>query len=146
MTGRGTTPKDGRLVLTTPTDTCFTIETDIIIGKKNAQAGLLLFYSEKAFAGVTSDGKTFTIYKNPEKTETVSNPYGSKFRLRIKNHNGILTMSARGYGMEWQILAENIDASGFHQNNYYDFLALRPTLCALGSGEVQFLEFTYQIW
>lgn len=143
ISGRGTSPKDGRLVLTTPTDTCFTIETDITLGKKTVQAGLLLFYSEKAYAGIISDGNTFTIYKDVAQSETMPNAFGRQFRLRIDNHSGILTIKASREGKEWQTIANNIDASGFHQNNFYDFLALRPALCTLGNGEAQFRQFIY---
>lgn len=144
MKGRGTSPKDGRLVLITPTDTCFTIETDIVLGRKNVQAGLLLFYSEKAFAGITSDGKTFTIYKDATQTESAPNHFGRRFRLRIDNHSGKLTIKVSQDGKEWQTITDNIDASGFHQNNYYDFLALRPALCTMGNGEAQFRQFIYK--
>ena len=78
LKGKGTTPTDGRLLLTTPIDKNYLIEAEVSIGKNNS-AGLLLYYSEKAFAGVTSDGKTFTIYKNINETINIPNKLGKHF-------------------------------------------------------------------
>ena len=67
---KGKTPADGRLLMVTATDKNYELTTEITLGKGNT-GGLLLFYDEKAYAGVASDGKTFTIYRNGEKTETM---------------------------------------------------------------------------
>ncbi len=143
LPGKGVTPKDGRLMLITATDTCYTIEADIALGKKNAQAGLVLFYNEEAFAGLTSDGKTFTIYKDASSTETAVNPFGRHFLLRLVNNNGRLTMKASRDGASWQTISADIDVSGMHHNHFDGFLALRPGLCSLGTGEAQFRCFKY---
>lgn len=63
---KGKTPADGRLLMVTATDKNYELTTEITLGKGNT-GGLLLFYDEKAYAGVASDGKTFTIYRNGEK-------------------------------------------------------------------------------
>ena len=63
---KGKTPTDGRLLLTTATDKNYELTTEITLGKGNT-GGLLLFYDEKAYAGVASDGKTLTIYATGEK-------------------------------------------------------------------------------
>jgi hypothetical protein len=39
---------------------CYETQVDVQVGKGN-KAGLVLFYNEKAFAGVVSDGKNFTV-------------------------------------------------------------------------------------
>lgn len=144
ISGRGTTPKDGRLMMLTATDTCYTVEVTITLDKKGVQAGMMLFYSEKAYAGLTGNTRTFTIYKNATQEEKIPNPFGRKFLLRIENRCGILIMSASSDGKKWQTIAKDIDVSGFHHNNFNEFLALRPALCAFGSGKIQFRNFLYQ--
>ena len=56
MNAKGSSPADGRLLLITPEDKCYETRVNVQVGKGN-KAGLVLFYNEKAFAGVVSDGK-----------------------------------------------------------------------------------------
>ena len=142
--GRGTTPKDGRLMLVTATDTCYTVEADISIDKKNVKAGLVLFYSEDAFAGVAADGKTVTTYKDAATAETMPNTLGRHFRVRLENRNGNLTMKACRAGGEWQTICQDIDVADFHHNKYNGFMALRPSLFVAGSGKAEFHSFDYR--
>ena len=81
---KGKTPADGRLLMVTATDKNYELTTEITLGKGNT-GGLLLFYDEKAYAGVASDGKTFTIYRNGEKAETMPSDYHKHFHLRLLN-------------------------------------------------------------
>lgn len=141
--GRGTSPKDGRLMLLTAVDSCYAIEADVTAGKKDSQAGLLVYYNENAFAGMTSDGKTITIHKNASTSETLTNSFGRRFKARLENRNGILAIFVSSNGSDWTMLAHDINVSGFHHNNYNGFIALRPAFCSVGSGQAQFRSFKY---
>ena len=81
MNAKGSSPTDSRLLLITPEDKCNETQVDVQVGKGN-KAGLVLFYNEKAFAGVVSDGKNFTVYRNAEQTETIPNKIGRNFKVK----------------------------------------------------------------
>ena len=140
---KGKTPADGRLLMVTATDKNYELTTEITLGKGNA-GGLLLFYDEKAYAGVASDGNTFTIYRNGEKAETMPSDYHKHFHLRLLNRANRVTLSASKDGKSWEELATDIDVSGLHHNNYGGFYALRPALLSAGKGRTTFRNFTYR--
>ena len=140
---KGKTPADGRLLMVTATDKNYELTTEITLGKGNT-GGLLLFYDEKAYAGVASDGKTFTIYRNGEKTETMPSDYHKHFHLRLLNRANRVTLSASKDGKSWEELATDIDVSGLHHNNYGGFYALRPALLSAGKGRTTFRNATPQ--
>ena len=140
---KGKTPADGRLLMVTATEKNYELTTEITLGKGNT-GGLLLFYDEKAYAGVASDGKTFTIYRNGEKTETMPSDYHKHFHLRLLNRANRVILSASKDGKSWEELATDIDVSGLHHNNYGGFYALRPALLSAGKGRTTFRNFTYR--
>ncbi len=141
--GKGLTPADACKLLTTATDKNYEVQAEIEVGSGN-QAGLVLFYSEKAFAGVISDGKNFTIYSTPEKKFSLANRLGKRFFLKIQNQGNTCTFSASKNGNNWTVLAEGIDVSQMHHNNYGGFYALRPALVSAGKGKAQFKDFRYR--
>lgn len=144
LTGKGSTPRDGRLMLITAMDTCYQVEVDVTVGKKDTQAGLILFYNESAYAGLSCDGKTFTIYKDAQHSETIANDIGKQFTVRIANRQGQMSIQVKGSRTDWQTLADNIDVSGFHHNNFNEFIALRPALYVAGDGQALFCHFIYK--
>ena len=68
LKAKGKTPADGRLLLATAEDKNYETQVEVTVGKNNT-AGLLLYYSEKAYAGLVSDGKTFTSIGTPDKRQ-----------------------------------------------------------------------------
>ena len=141
--GKGKTPADGRLLTVTPTDKSYEVETEITLGKR-AVGGLLLYYNEKAFAGIVSDGKDLTLYRNGEAAEALRPELGQHFHLRLLNRANRLTVAASTDGQTWETLAEGIDVSDLNHNNYGGFYALRPALLAAGKGKTTFSHFTYR--
>ncbi len=142
LQGKGQTPADARKLLTTPTDKNYEVQVEVEVGN-GSQAGLTLFYNEKAFAGVTSDARTFTIYANAEKNHKVPHTFGKRFSLKISNQGNTCTFWASKDGNNWTMLAEGIDVSQMHHNNYGGFYALRPTLVSAGKGKSSFRNFRY---
>lgn len=144
LPGRGSSPKDGRLMLTTATDTCYIIEACISPGRNRSQGGLFLFYDENAFAGLSFTDKTLTLYKDASNSETMPNTFGKKLHVRLVNHGGRLDILVSRDGKEWIPLRNNVDISNFHHNRFGGFIALRPCLYAAGHGISRFWEFKYQ--
>lgn len=81
---KGRTPTDGRLLLVTAMDKCYETEVEVRLGNGNI-GGLLLYYNEEAYAGVSSDGKNFTVYRGEENPLTVANKIGKNFRVKLLN-------------------------------------------------------------
>lgn len=142
MKGKGTTPSDGRVMMVTAKDRNYVIETEVSIGK-NADGGLLLYYSDKAYAGVTSDGRDFFIYVSPKDVRKIPNRFGRHFFIRLHNRGNRLEMSVSPDGDSWTEIAGNVNVGNYHHNLYKGFYALRPALYAGGKGTVEFKDFSY---
>lgn len=141
--GKGTSPADGRLLLMTPEDKCYETQVEVQVGKEN-KGGVMLFYNEKAFAGVMSDGENFIVYKNAEDSETVPNKIGRKFKVKLLNRGNKVTMQVSSDGWNWTALVENLDVSLMQHNKYRGFLALRIGLLSAGKGTATFKKFRYK--
>lgn len=142
VAGKGTTPADGRLLLTTTTDKNYKTQAEITVGSGNS-AGLILFYNEKAFAGLVSNGKKFIVYKNAEDYIELPNRIGKHFFAEIHNQGNKINISVSKDGEIWTSLIENLDISALNHNNYGGFYALRIGLLSAGKGNAQFKQFKY---
>ena len=147
MKGKGKSLSDGRLLLATATDKCYETQVEITTGKGN-QGGLLLYYNEKAYAGIVSDGKTFTVYRGEKEPLTKPSIFGKTFIAKILNQGNRLKISASKNGKGWttiqNVLAENLDVSSLNHNVYKGFHALRPALYSGGKGKAFFRNFLYR--
>ena len=140
---KGSTPSDARLLLTTAEDKNYETQVEVNVGKGNT-AGLLLYYSEKAYFGVVSDGKDFTIYRNAENSFTLPNKLGKRFLAKIQNQGNSVRLAVSKDGKEWTTLVENMDVSQLHHNNYGGFYALSIGLLSSGKGSAGFRQFRYR--
>lgn len=143
MKAKGSSPADGRLLLTTAEDKNYETQVEVITGKGNT-AGLLLFYNEKAYAGVVSDGKKFIIYRNAEEKIELPNKIGKQFIAKIRNQGNNVRIMVSKDGASWTTLIENMDVSMMHHNNYKGFFALRIGLYSAGKGSAGFSHFRYK--
>ena len=144
LPGKGSTPRDGRLLTMLADDPGYAVEADVTAGKKDNVAGLVLFYNENAFAGLSGDGKTFTVYLDGNRTEEYPNPYGRSFSVRLEHRSGWLDILVGRDGHRWEPLRLGIPVASFQHNRYGGFFALRPSLFSAGSGTAQFGAFRYE--
>ena len=149
LPSRGTSPKNGRVMMTTAEDRDYAVEAQVTVGRNN-QAGLLLFYNANASVGLMSDGKQFYIYNKEGESERVTDnpalPRGLKanrFHVRLENHSGSLDILLSSDGKQWIPIRRNMDISQMHHNNLREFLALRPALVSVGEGDARFDYFNY---
>lgn len=138
----GDSPDNARKLLITPTDKSYVTQVEVEVDKDNL-AGLILFYNEKSFSGIVSDGKNFTVYKDAEHNEKIPNKFGKHFFLKILNKGNNCTFSASKDGLKWTVIAKDIDVSKMHHNNYKGFYALRPGLISFGKRKSIFKDFRY---
>ncbi len=143
MNAKGDTPADARLLLATAEDKAYETQVEIQVGSGNV-AGLMLFYNEQAYAGITSDGKNFTIYKNGKNCQTLPNNIGKRFIAKILNYGNRMTVKVSRDGQKWDILTENVDISSLHHNVYNGFYALRIGLLSAKKGKGTFRDFRYR--
>jgi xylan 1,4-beta-xylosidase len=68
----------------------------------------------------------------------------SAAHLRIVNLNHHAAFLASENGRDWQILADEIDTSGYNDDVLHGFQSLRLALAASGVGEARFTDFRYQ--
>jgi len=143
LAAKGATPKDARLLLVTANDHSYETLVEVTLGKGSA-GGLILFYNEKAFAGISSDGTQLTIYKSAVETTQQPSTFGNHFFLKITNHQNRCDLQASDDGKTWTTIQSGVDVSQMHHNKFKGFLALRPGLMAAGNGEVKFEHFQYR--
>ena len=143
MDAKGKTPADARVLLTTVEDKNYETQVEVHTGAGNT-AGLILYYNEKAYAGITSDGKKFTIYQHANKKLELPNRIGKRFIAKIQNQGNTVRILVSKDGMDWTTLIENLDVSGLHHNNYKGFYALRIGLLSAGKGNASFKQFRYR--
>ncbi len=144
MEAKGTSPADARLLLVTAEDTAYVTQVQVETAPGNC-AGLMLFYSEAAFAGVTSDGDIFTVHLDGKSSFTLPNTFGKRFVARITNRANRMTVQVSKNGKKWQTLAGDVDISQLHHNVYGGFLALRVALLSAGEGSARFKAFRYTV-
>ena len=113
--------EDGTLWLMTAVDTSYEITAEFSV-PEGGNAGLFLFYNEAANLGIRSQGTQCT--------------------LRIRNENNVASTWKKLPGAEWEAVAEGIDVSGMHHNNYNGFFALRPGY--LLTGDAKLVSFEYK--
>ncbi|HTN19730.1 MAG TPA: family 43 glycosylhydrolase [Pelobium sp.] len=140
---KGSSPDDGRLLLVTATDKTYSTQVEVEVQKGN-NAGLMLFYNEKAYAGISFNGQTFTIYENAEKTQQIKSNFAKRCFLKILNQGNNCTFYASKNGEDWKVLAKDINVSGLNHNNFKGFYALRPALVSFGHAQSKFKDFRYK--
>lgn len=143
ITAKGSSPDDARLLLITATDNDYAVEATVSSTDNNVNTGLVLFYKEKAYAGVVCNKSSITVYKSATEKEEFPIKAGKKTHLRLENRDGKLAVAVSNDGEQWKQLAADIDISGLHHNNLGDFLALRPALCSMGKGKSMVYDFRY---
>ena len=144
LKAKGISPADAQLLLTTAPDTSYETQVEVTL-KGGSTGGLILFYNEKAFAGIASDGKNFIVYENAGKKSNKASRFGERFYLKIVNKRNRCDMLASKDGKSWIALQSDLDVSGLNHNKYGGFFALRPGFISAGKGEVILDNFKYAI-
>ena len=140
---KGTTAADGRFLLTTATDKNYETQIEVNLEKGNT-GGLMLYYNEKAYAGIISNGTRFTIYKNANDSLIVPNKIGKHSYAKLQNLGNRLNISVSKDGKTWTSMLESLDVSGLNHNKFGGFYALRIGLLAAGNGAVKYNNFMYK--
>lgn len=145
LTGLGRSPSDSPPLVFKTGDHVYQIEVTLDM-TEGEQAGIVLFYSPRLYAGLGVSQKGFILHRYGE-----DRPRGgssrlseSKIRLRMRNDRHIVTFwFSHDEGLSWEKYGTQLEVSGYHHNVMGGFQSLRPGLYASGAGRVRFSRFVY---
>ncbi len=144
LAAKGKTPADASPLGFICGDLSYEVEADIEIGA-GTEAGLLLFYSKRLYAGLGFDasGLVMQRYGRLRRAKAPAN-FGPRLSLRLRNARNIVTLHTRTPSSDWDKFGVQMEVSGYHHNTDGDFLSLRPALYASGTGAAHIRRVTYR--
>jgi len=144
IAGKGATLADSSPLTFLVGDRSYEAEITLEIGG-DAQAGICLFYSERMFSGVGfSNTQMFTYNYGQEHSWMRQDMATQTVRLRVTNHENIVTFRYSRDGGAWVKHPWQMEVSGYHHNVFGSFLSLKFGVYCLGPGEVKLRDFVYR--
>ena len=144
LKAKGTSPADSSPLWFVTGDHAYEVEVEIE-ADAGATAGLLLFYNQRLYVGLSYSAQHFIMHSyGIERPGSKPAHVGNRLFLRLRNDRHIVTIDYSVDGRQWERYDRGMEVSGYHHNVGYDFLSLRPALYAAGSGEVRFRNFKYR--
>jgi xylan 1,4-beta-xylosidase len=142
--GKGTTLADCSPLTFLVGDRSYDAEVTLDIGDA-AQAGICLFYSERMFCGIGfSNLQMFTYNYGQEESWMRQKMPTRQVRLRVTNHDNIVTFYYARDGEAWVKHPWQMEVSGYHHNVLGGFLSLKFGVYCIGTGEVKLSDFVYR--
>lgn len=146
LQARGSGPADSPPLGFIQGDPAFEIELDLDFDE-GVQAGLLMFYSPRMYAGVGVNAQTMRLHRYGQDLRAVPKPAGMarqlQCRLRCVRH--VLTVFSRPDATQrWTKFPVQWDVSGYHHNVAGGFMSLRPAVYAAGQGEARVRALRYR--
>ncbi len=145
LQGKGSAPRDASPLTAIADDQAYQFEVEMEI-EPGAVGGALLFYSDRLYAGVGSNGEQFVMhrYGDERPAKLAASKRGGKLWLRVTNNRHIVTIHSSQDGKQWTKYPVQMEVSGYHHNVAGKFLALKPAIYASGTGAVRFRNFRYR--
>ena len=140
----GTSPIDSSPLTCIVGDRSYQADLSIdLIGE--AEAGLLLFYSHKAFVGIGFTPETLKVFDFAQELPWLRQPHNTRtLRLRIHNDEHVVTQYwSLDEGRTWTRHDLRMEVSGMHHNVFGGFMSLKLGIYAAGQGEVRLRDFRY---
>lgn len=121
----------------------YTVEAELEV-TDGATAGLILFYNEACYGGLSFDGQSVRLVGARMFGRHVMNVEGSGIAIRLVNDAHEVQLWVRSTPGEWKRLPHTLYAEAWHHGAFGQFLSLRPAVFALGeSGGVILRRFRY---
>ncbi len=130
-------------LLTIPSDHSYIAQVELFI-EGEATGGLVLFYNNRAYSGILADKENIFANLRGWQFPTEKKVIRNHVFLRLKNTKNTVDMYYSIDGKEWNKIESSLEVSALHHNVLGGFLSLRIGLCALGTGNVRFSNFTYK--
>lgn len=141
LTAKGKNAADGRKLLVTAEDKGYDVQ--VTLDKISTESGLLLFYNENSYSGLTAHGKDLKLYHDGKLLKTVKNGFHKGMTLRLRNLGNRMTAQTSDDGLTWTTVAEGLDMTDMNHNRLRGFVAVRPGLVSAGKGSATFRDFRY---
>jgi xylan 1,4-beta-xylosidase len=145
IAGRGASPADSRPLTCGVGDRAYEVEVTLTL-EGEAEAGLLLFYSQKAFVGIgftRDEVKTFQYAE--EQGWARGKRKTSSVRVRMTNDEHVVTWRySHDGGKTWTLHGTRMEVSGIHHNVFGGFLSLKVGVYCAGAGAVTLGDFRYR--
>lgn len=144
LSARGKKPQDSMLLVLDAGDRRYRVTVDLEL-LEGAVGGLLLFYNQHAFCGVSASDKQLQVYKAgaPSPFMTPGPALGARLQLRVINVDNTASFFIGAQGMEWRKIC-SFEVAGYNHNVFDGFLSLRPAIFSMGQGQVSCKKITYQ--
>lgn len=146
LTAKGDSPANSSPLTFVVGDQAYQVEIDIEFDD-GAQAGLLLFYNDRLYAGVGVNARHFVLHRYGLDQRTTAKPAGmaNSLRMRMTNNRHIVTFhTSHDGGKTWQKYGTQMEVSGYHHNVASGFMSLRPAIYAAKDGKVRFSRLVYR--
>ncbi len=141
LKARGTKVGKGRVLSEIARDKSYDVK--VKVKTKTQEAGLFLFYDERAFTGVTSDGSHLKVYDHCKLVKTIPYSSASNCWFRLRNIKNVLAIEVSKKGKKWEAIDSELQLSDMNHNNLSWFRSLRPSLVSAGNGIAEFSDFQY---
>lgn len=146
LKAKGNSPSNSSPMTFLAGDQSYQFEVDVDLDAE-AQAGVLLFYNDKLYAGLGVNAKSLLLHRYGMDQRSSAKPVGmgNQLRMRVTNNRHVMTIhTSTDQGKTWQKYGVQMDVTGYHHNVAYGFMSLRPALYAAGKGAVRFGNLTYR--
>ncbi|QJD90254.1 family 43 glycosylhydrolase [Duganella dendranthematis] len=142
--GKGTSPVDASPLTFIAGDRAYEATITMEIGA-DAEGGLLLHYSERAYVGIgftPTQMKTFA--HSQEQSWMREKMDVSTVHIRMRNDRHIVTFHYSLDGKQWVQHPWQMEVSGLHHNVFGGFASLQPGIYSAGTGVVKLRDFKYR--
>ena len=142
----GTSPANSSPLCLVTGDHAYEIEIDVSFDA-GVQAGLLLFYSDRLYAGVGLNERAMMLHRYGLDQRNIAKPKGMQqsAKIRMSNRWHILALhTSHDDGKTWVKFPIQMDVSGYHHNVAFGFMSLRPAISASCQGQARFRNFKYR--
>jgi len=146
LQAKGSSPQNSSPLCLIAGDPAYQIEVDLTFDV-GVQAGLLLFYSERLYAGVGINDRSMMLHRYGLDQRHIAKPpqMQRSLKIRLSNRWHVLSIyTSHDAGETWTKFPIQMDVSGYHHNVGYGFMSLRPALYATGTGVARFKNFKYR--
>jgi xylan 1,4-beta-xylosidase len=144
LRAKGTSLADCSPLVCTVGDRHYEAEVELEVGE-GAQGGLALFYDGRGHVSLGFGGGSMLIHHyGEEQTWARKKAQARRYRLKVTNVAHDVTFHYALDDGPWVKQEWQREVSGYHQNVFGGFLALRIALFAVGSGEVRWRNFRYR--
>jgi xylan 1,4-beta-xylosidase len=142
--GKGTSPVDASPLTFIAGDRAYEATITMEIGA-DAEGGLLLHYSERAYVGIgftPTQMKTFA--HSQEQSWMREKMDVSTVHICMRNDRHIVTFHYSLDGKQWVQHPWQMEVSGLHHNVFGGFASLQPGIYSAGTGVVKLRDFKYR--